>query len=61
MSTYRELVYMVHDEMKRVSDDAFYTDEHVIFLLNKFRSYILKESTVVPRKRSMVLITRRYV
>lgn len=50
MSTYRELVYMVHDEMKRVSDDAFYTDEHVIFLLNKFRSYILKREYSSAKK-----------
>ena len=43
MSTYSELVYMVHDEMKRTSDDAYYTDRHIIFLLNKFRSFILKK------------------
>lgn len=43
MSTYREMVYMVNDELKLVSDDAFYTNEHVLFLLDKFRSFLLKK------------------
>ena len=35
MSTYRELVYLVLDELKGTSDDFTYTEDHIIFLLNK--------------------------
>lgn len=42
MTTVREAVYMVLDELKLVSDDAHFTEEHVIFLLKKFRAYVLK-------------------
>jgi len=41
----------VHDEMKRISDDAFYTNEHVTFLLDKFRSALLKKEYVNLNKR----------
>lgn len=43
MSTYRELVYMVLDELKLISDDSHFQEEHVIFLLDKYRSFILKQ------------------
>ena len=43
MSTYKELVYMCLDELKSSSDDAFYTEDHVIFLLGKYRSFLLKQ------------------
>lgn len=33
---------MVLDELKLISDDAHFTEEHVIFLLKKFRAYVLK-------------------
>lgn len=42
MATYREAVYMVLDYLKLSSDDSYYTEEHVRFLLNKFRAYVLK-------------------
>ena len=42
MATYREAVYMVLDFMKLSSDDAYYTEDHVRFLLDKFRAYVLK-------------------
>lgn len=42
MATYREAVYMVLDYLKLASDDSYYTEEHVRFLLNKFRAYVLK-------------------
>nr|DAH00788.1 MAG TPA: Structural protein [Crassvirales sp.] len=41
--TYSELVYMVMDLLKLSSDDSFYTQDHIIFLLNKFRTFILKQ------------------
>lgn len=43
MSTYRELVYLVLDELKISSDDSFYTEDHVIFLLGKCRGLLLKQ------------------
>jgi hypothetical protein len=33
---------MVLDFLKISSDDAYYTPDHVVFLLNKFRAYVLK-------------------
>jgi hypothetical protein len=42
MATYREIVYMVLDLLKESSDDSFYTEEHIIFLANKFRPYLLE-------------------
>lgn len=43
MSTYRECVYMVLDQLKLSSDDAYFTQDHVVFLLDKVRAYILKK------------------
>ena len=43
MSTYKELIYMVLDELKLYSDDALYTEEHVMFLLGKYRTFLLKQ------------------
>lgn len=43
MSTYRELAFLILDELKLVSDDSHFTQEHVIFLLDKYRSFIIKQ------------------
>lgn len=43
MSTYRELTYMVLDELKGISDDFTYTEDHVIFMLNRYRATLLKQ------------------
>lgn len=43
MSTYRELIYLVSDELKFASDDSFFNEEHVAFLLNKYRGVLLKQ------------------
>jgi len=42
MYTYNEAIYMVLDFLKISSDDAYYTPDHVAFLLNKYRAYVLK-------------------
>lgn len=39
--TYRELVYMVLDELKLSSDDTFFTEDHVIFLAKQARAFLL--------------------
>lgn len=41
--TYREIVYMCLDELKLHSDDASYTEEHIMFLLGKYRAFLLKQ------------------
>lgn len=43
MNTYRHLVYYVLDLIKGISDDFYYTEDHVIFALNKYRAAVLKE------------------
>ena len=42
MYTYGHVVYMVLDFLKISSDDAYYTPDHIVFLLNKYRAYVLK-------------------
>lgn len=39
----KEIVYMVLDMLKESSDDAFYTEDHVLFLLKKYRSFLIKK------------------
>lgn len=43
MSTYRELVYIVSDLAKTLSDDTTINENHIVFLLNKYRTYLLKQ------------------
>ena len=43
MRTYKELVYMCLDELKLYSDDALYTEEHIMFLLGKYRTFLIKQ------------------
>ena len=43
MSKYSELVYMVLDELKGMSDDFSFTEDHIVFLLDKYRAFILKQ------------------
>lgn len=39
----KEVVYQVLDELKSVSDDSFWTEEHIIFLIKKYRSFLIKK------------------
>lgn len=41
MATYRHLTYLILDEIKAISDDSTITEEHVIFLLNHYRSFFI--------------------
>ena len=43
MSTYRELIYMVLDKIKETTDDSSFKEEHVAFLLDKYRPFLLKQ------------------
>lgn len=42
--TYRELIYIIRDRLKLSSDDTYFTDEHFLFLISKYRAYMLKQS-----------------
>lgn len=42
MYTYNHVIYMVMDFLKISSDDAYYTPDHIAFLLTKYRAYVLK-------------------
>lgn len=43
MSTYRELIYIVSDLAKELNDDSTLNENHIMFLLNKYRTYLLKQ------------------
>ena len=49
--TLRELVYLVLDEVKINSDDSYFNEDHVIFLLNKYRSFVLKKEQEKENKQ----------
>lgn len=40
---YKELIYMCLDELKLNSDDAIYNEEHIMFLIGKYRTFLLKQ------------------
>lgn len=43
MSTYREIIYMVFDELKTNVDDQYFEEEHILFLMDKYRAFLLKQ------------------
>lgn len=43
MSTYNELTSQILDELKLVSDDSHFVEEHIVFLLDKYRVFLLKQ------------------
>lgn len=49
--TTRELVYMILDEMKTASDDSYFTEEHIMFLLGKHRAALLKQQYSTIKKQ----------
>lgn len=40
---FSEIVYMILDELKLSSDDAQFTEDHILFLVDKYRAFILKQ------------------
>lgn len=42
-TTYRELVYACLDLLKLTSDDSSFNEEHIMFLLGKYRGMLLKQ------------------
>lgn len=51
--TYREIVYMCLDELKGMSDDFTFTENHLIFLLGKLRSFLLKQRYYTDIKKAI--------
>lgn len=43
MRTYRDLIYIIFDELKIISDDSVWEPDHIMFLLNKYRAQLLKQ------------------
>lgn len=43
MAKLKELTYMVLDELKLSSDDSYFNEDHVKFLIGKYRNFILKQ------------------
>lgn len=50
MSTFREIVYMCLDELQLSSDDATFTEDHIIFLASKYRALLLKKEYLDLKK-----------
>lgn len=42
MAKFSEIVYMVMDLLKENSDDAFYTEEHILFVAKEMRALLLE-------------------
>lgn len=49
--TYREIVHLILDELKITSDDSIFNQDHVIFLLGKYRAFLLKQRYTTDIKR----------
>lgn len=41
--TLREIVYMIMDELKLLSDDSSFNEDHIKFLVDKYRAFVLKQ------------------
>lgn len=42
--TYKELIYIILDELKLYSDDASFNEDHIKFLCSKYRALLLKNT-----------------
>ena len=53
MAKYKEIVSMVLDELKVTSDDSIFTEEHIIFLAGRYRSFLLKQRYYTDLKKQI--------
>lgn len=53
MAKYKEIVYMVLDELHQYSDDANITEGHIIFLAGRYRSFLLKQRYYTDLKKEI--------
>lgn len=56
MAKFGEIVYMVLDLLKERSDDAYYTEEHILFLASKIRTVLLTRRYKGSRNSSYISI-----
>ena len=59
MSTYRELVYIILDQIRATSDDSLYNDAHISYLIDKYRSMLLKQKYSDVKSGYLVPIPKR--
>lgn len=48
--TWRELVYMIVDITKQISDDSNFNEDHIITLCSTYRNYILNQQYLTNKK-----------
>ena len=53
MAKYKEIVSMVLDKLKITSDDSIFTEEHIIFLAGRYRSFLLKQRYYTDLKKQI--------
>lgn len=52
-ATYREVVYMCLDEIKSLNGDSTITEEHVIFLANQYRLFLIEQKKLKQGESSL--------
>lgn len=57
MATYGEIAYMVLDLLKERSDDAYYNEDHVLFLASNIRNYLLERKYSKSRNKSFQAVS----
>ena len=43
MATYREVTFMILDKLKSNTDDRYFEEDHIVFLINEYRAFLLKQ------------------
>jgi hypothetical protein len=61
MNTYRQLIYMCLDQLKLISDDSYYTEDHIMFLLDKCRTLLLNQKLSNMLNFLNIYIPERYI
>lgn len=51
--TLREIIYMIMDELKLMSDDSSFNEDHIKFLVNKYRAALLYQQYSKDIKKSI--------
>lgn len=49
--TWRELIFMIEDLVKTISDDSIFNEDHIQFLCGKYRNYILNSNYLSGKKK----------
>ena len=57
MATFGEVIYMALDLLKERADDAYYTEEHMLFLANQVRAVLLNRKYSKSRNKSFAAVS----